>query len=84
MLDTHINNRLHAEPVQPRVHLNTRDMGRDGNSANTGDLARNRLTGRDVAAFKLGYYYGDYRLRPSGETIFGNRSGPGSRASQWK
>ncbi|MFN0014231.1 MAG: hypothetical protein ACKVU2_06745, partial [Saprospiraceae bacterium] len=37
-------------------------MGRDGNAANIGDLARNRLTGRDVAAFTLGYYYGDYRL----------------------
>jgi RHS repeat-associated protein len=42
--------------------LTTRDMGRDGNASNTGDLARNRLTGRDVAAFTLGYYYGDYRL----------------------
>ncbi|MEZ4939331.1 MAG: RHS repeat-associated core domain-containing protein [Saprospiraceae bacterium] len=39
----------------------TRDMGRDGKSGNTGDLARNKTVARDVAAFTLGYYYGEYR-----------------------
>ncbi|HNG07135.1 MAG TPA: RHS repeat-associated core domain-containing protein, partial [Saprospiraceae bacterium] len=42
--------------------LTTRDMGRDGNGGNTGDLTRNKLVGRDVAGYTLGYYYGDYRM----------------------
>lgn len=41
--------------------FNTRDMGRDGKSGNTGDFTRNQTSARDVAAFTLGYYLGDYR-----------------------
>ena len=42
--------------------LTTRDMGRDGNGTATGETARNKLVGRDVAAFTLGYYFADYRM----------------------
>jgi len=41
--------------------FNTRDMGRDGKSGNAGDFTRSKTVARDVAAFTLGYYYGDYR-----------------------
>lgn len=43
------------------ANFDTRDMGRDGKNGNSGDFAHTKNVARDVAAFTLGYYYGDYR-----------------------